>query len=61
MEDMNDALWRTASYSGNDGGNCIEVGRGDTSTILVRDTKDRDGALLQFSAEAWRRFLATAH
>jgi hypothetical protein len=27
-------------------------------TIMVRDTKDRTGAVLRFSAEDWRAFTA---
>jgi hypothetical protein len=49
-----DPRWRKASYSDN-GGNCVEVGD-DTRRVLVRDTKDRSGPTLQFSADAWRRW-----
>jgi uncharacterized protein DUF397 len=47
--------WRKSSYSGGSGGNCVEVRR-DTGRVLVRDTKDRTGAVLPFTPEAWRRF-----
>jgi hypothetical protein len=46
--------WRTSSYSGSQGGNCIEVADRD-SRVLVRDTKNRAGAVLRFSPQAWRR------
>ena len=47
--------WRTSSYSGANGGNCVEVT--DTArVVLIRDTKDRDGVTLTFSAEAWTTF-----
>jgi hypothetical protein len=46
--------WRTSSYSGSQGGNCVEVGQND-NRVLVRDTKDRPGAVLRFSPQAWRR------
>lgn len=47
--------WRTSSYTGNGGGNCVEVG--DTAhLIIVRDTKDRPGSVLRFSPAAWHRF-----
>lgn len=49
------ASWRVASYTGGGGGNCVEVGDAD-STILVRDTKDRDGGALAFPAATWRSF-----
>lgn len=47
--------WRTSSYSGSQGGNCVEVA-GRDSRVLVRDTKNRTGALLRFSPETWRHF-----
>jgi len=50
-----DVSWRKSSYSGGSGGNCIAVGSGQ-DVIVVRDTKDRTGPVLRFSAEAWRRF-----
>lgn len=51
------ATWRTSSYSGSNGGNCVEVGSGG-SAIVVRDTKNRSGAVLAFTAEAWKAFAA---
>ena len=48
-------IWRTSSYSGGSGGNCIEV-CDDTGRVLVRDTKDRTGPVLPFTPQAWRRF-----
>ncbi len=46
--------WRKSSYSGGEG-NCIEV-KDNGSQVLVRDTKDRTGAMLRFTPTAWRRF-----
>ena len=34
-------MWRTSSYSGGSGGNCVEV-RDDTGRVLVRDTRGPD-------------------
>lgn len=48
--------WRKSSYSGGQGGNCIEVAD-DASRMLVRDTTDRQGPTLRFSADAWRRLV----
>jgi len=31
----------------------MEVGNA-SKTVIVRDTKDRDGAVLRFGADAWR-------
>jgi Domain of unknown function (DUF397) len=53
MEDT-DMNWRKSSYSSNGGATCVEVAR--TDGVLVRDTTNRDGGTLVFSAEAWERF-----
>ena len=47
--------WRKSSHSGANGGSCVEVA-GTARVVLVRDTTDRDGRTLAFSAEAWRAF-----
>ena len=55
---MDSPNWRKSSYSGGQGGNCVEVG-GAASVIMVRDTKDRNGGTLAFSADAWNAFAAS--
>ena len=57
MDTLDSATWRKSSYTGTNG-NCVEVGD-TTRTVQVRDTKDRAGAVLTLSAEAWRSFLGT--
>lgn len=47
--------WRKSSFSGYSG-DCVEVGHSDV-TIGVRDTKDRQGAILMFTAVQWDAFL----
>jgi hypothetical protein len=48
--------WRKSSYSGSNGGQCVEVA--DTAdVIMVRDTTNRDGGTLAFGAAAWERFV----
>ncbi len=47
--------WRKSSYSDANGGSCVETASGN-GVILVRDTTDRDGGTLAFSAKAWRTF-----
>lgn len=49
--------WRKATYT-NGGENCVETASG-SGVVLVRDTKDRDGETLAFSAEASKRFAAS--
>ena len=47
--------WRTSTYSNANGGNCVETAS-DHGAILVRDTQNRDGATLAFTANAWAAF-----
>ena len=49
--------WRKASYSGNGGNNCVEVGQG-SAAIALRDTKNPDGVTLIVPAAAWAAFAA---
>lgn len=53
-----DLTWRKSSYSGGEGGNCVEVADGITGLIPVRDSKDPHGPALGFSPAAWRAFVA---
>jgi hypothetical protein len=46
--------WRKSSYSNANGGSCVEVAPADG--VAVRDTTDRDGMTLQFTAAAWQDF-----
>ena len=55
MDGKRAITWRKSSYSGNSGGQCVEVGD-YAGRILVRDTQDRRGPLLRFTPGAWRRF-----
>ena len=55
MEDQIERGWRKSSYSGNGGGDCIEVGHAHDG-IAVRDTKDRTGPVLRFTPAVWRSF-----
>jgi hypothetical protein len=51
-------IWRKSSRSGGTGGNCVEVADA-ASVVMVRDTTNRDGGTLAFSADAWRAFTDT--
>jgi hypothetical protein len=53
------ATWRKAGYSGNNGGDCVEAGVAERGRVLVRDTANRDGAVLDVLAEAWERFTSS--
>ena len=54
--DLDNVTWRKASYSGGNGGACVEVATADTA-IAVRDSKDPDGPHLSFTPSAWRSFM----
>jgi hypothetical protein len=56
MEHVDEA-WRKSTYSGSNGGGCLEAGQ-RPATIVVRDSKLTDSPMLRFSADAWRRFTA---
>jgi Domain of unknown function (DUF397) len=50
------AGWRKSSYSGANGGNCVEVAS-PRGAVAVRDTKqDGTGPVLRFTPSAWRKF-----
>ena len=51
--------WRKSTYSGTNGGNCVEVGHAADSGIKVRDTTDRGGVTLSVSAGVWSAFLGS--
>jgi hypothetical protein len=58
METIDSAPWRKSSYSGTNGGDCVEAAdMGDR--ILVRDTTDRGGVVLSISPDAWLRLTGT--
>jgi hypothetical protein len=50
--------WHKSRASGS--GNCVEV-RFASDHVELRDTKDRQGAFLQFSHNEWRAFLTGVH
>ena len=58
METIDSAPWRKSSYSGTNGGDCVEAAD-VAGSILVRDTTDRGGVVLSISPDAWHRFTST--
>lgn len=57
MEHLDGLNWRKASFSGGNGGGCVEVADHD-GMILVRDTKDRSKAPHTYTVTEWRAFVA---
>jgi hypothetical protein len=58
MEDTIDPTWRKSTRSSGNGGACVEVGV-QAHGVLVRDTTDRDGGTLAFTADAWASFASS--
>ncbi|MGW7170902.1 DUF397 domain-containing protein [Streptomyces sp. NPDC054884] len=51
--------WRKSSYSGAEGGECVEVAEA-SGAVWVRDSKRPAEARLSFGAEAWAGFVRMA-
>jgi hypothetical protein len=50
-------MWVKSSYSGDNGGNCIEVAPDFPTAVPVRDSKNPDGPVVVVSRSAWAAFL----
>jgi hypothetical protein len=60
--DLTGAAWRKSSFSGGNGGACVEVAivpggtdRGGRA-VALRDSKNPSGPALLFSPDEWREF-----
>ncbi len=58
--DLSSAIWCKSTYSGGNGGNCVEVASNLPGIVAVRDSKDPDGPALVFTADEWRAFISGA-
>ncbi len=56
--DLTSAEWRKSSYSGTNGGNCVQVARNLPGVVAMRDSKDPHGPALIFTPDEWRAFTA---
>ena len=55
MVDLSRAVWVKSTHSGSYG--CVEVAFAD-GQVGVRDSKDRSGPMLVFTANEWEAFIA---
>lgn len=51
------AIWHKSTYSGSNGGGCVEVAGNLPGIVAVRDSKDPDGPALTFTPADWRAFI----
>lgn len=56
--DIGGAVFRKSSYSGSNGGGCVEIASNLPGVIAIRDSKDPGGPALLFSPDEWKAFLA---
>lgn len=57
-ENVNGLHWFKSSYSGSDGGDCVEVAAG-LDAVYVRDSKGTgDGPVLRVGQGKWAAFVA---
>ena len=59
MNNTESLAWFKSSYSGTEGGQCIEVATG-AGAVHVRDSKDVARPALRVSPEAWAGFVGLA-
>jgi hypothetical protein len=50
------AQWRTSSYSGGSGTECVQVAELEQA-VVTRDSKDPGGAVLAFTSAEWAAFV----
>lgn len=51
--------WRKSSYSGGEGGDCVEIAIAPDGGRYLRDSKDRSQPALSLTESEWRAFLRT--
>ncbi|MGQ4485954.1 DUF397 domain-containing protein [Streptomyces sp. SAS_281] len=59
MNNAEPLAWFKSSYSGAEGGDCIEVATA-AGAVHVRDSKDAAGPVLHVSQNAWAGFVGLA-
>jgi hypothetical protein len=55
--DLPEDAWTKSSYSGNNGGQCVEYQRVDGLHVAVGDSKDRSQGAFVFPLHAWTSFV----
>ncbi|MFC7380770.1 DUF397 domain-containing protein [Sphaerisporangium rhizosphaerae] len=55
--ELEEVTWRKSSWSGPDGGNCVEVAQFSGGRRGVRDSKNPLGPVLVCEGSAWEMFI----
>jgi hypothetical protein len=58
-ESSRQLVWRKSSYSGNEGGECVEVAA-TSESVYIRDSKDVHRPHLSVNADGWAAFVGFA-
>jgi hypothetical protein len=56
MSDLTNARWVKSSYSGGNGGDCVELASLSGGGVAIRDSKDPSGPVLRITAGQWAAF-----
>jgi hypothetical protein len=54
--EISSAVWRKSSYSGDNGGACVEVAANLPGVVAVRDSKNPAGPVLAVPPSDWQAF-----
>ncbi|MEU1190097.1 DUF397 domain-containing protein [Streptomyces sp. NPDC005859] len=54
---MENSIWRKSSYSGDQGGECVEIAE-TPATVAIRDSKTPAGPILTIEPAAFSTFLS---
>ncbi|MFC6082906.1 DUF397 domain-containing protein [Sphaerisporangium aureirubrum] len=57
--DVSAALWQKSSFSGGNGGQCVEVATNLPRVIAVRDSKHQNGLALLVDPTEWQAFVSS--
>jgi hypothetical protein len=57
-QELRTATWTKSSYSGSNGGNCVEIAELSGGRRGVRDSKNPTGPALIFTPGEWNAFIA---
>ncbi|KUL41764.1 hypothetical protein ADL22_14385 [Streptomyces sp. NRRL F-4489] len=55
--ELDAVAWIKSSYSGDNGGNCVQIAPGIPGSVPVRDSKVPYGPILRFDVAGWDSFI----